>query len=359
LKLHLTIDLRMINASGIGTYIKNVVPLVINELDGVNFTLLGNLKELELIDKKVNKVEFTSPIYTPREQLEFLKKVPKETSLLWVPHINIPIFYRKKLLVTVHDIFHIANPDYVKGLHRKLYAKTLYKSVRNHAEAIICVSEFTKKEFCKLLHHDKNNIYTIHNGIDPSWRDIPKMSRLHEKPYLLFVGNVKPHKNLKNLLIAYKKVMNNIPHDLVIVGKKEGFITGDNEILKMAEPLGSRVHFTGFVSDNELKQYYKSADALVFTSFYEGFGLPPLEAMACGCPVISSNAASLPEVCGDAASFVNPYEPDDIADKIRLLTHDQDLRKQLISKGLERINLFSWRKSAKKTSSVIERVLKK
>lgn len=349
----------MINASGIGTYIKNVIPLVINELNGVEITLLGNLKELEIIDQKVNKIEFTSPIYSPAEQFYFLKKIPKETSLLWVPHINIPVFYRKKLLVTVHDVFHIANPDYVKGIHRKLYAKILYKSVRDHADAIICVSEFTKKEFKKLLSHDKNNIYAIHNGVDPSWKNPSKTPKLQKNPYLLVVGNVKPHKNLKNLMIAYKKVMDDIPHDLIIIGKKEGFRTGDNDILKIAEPLGSRVRFTGFVSDDELKQYYKSADALVFTSFYEGFGLPPLEAMASGCPVVSSNAASLPEVCGDAALYVNPYEPDDIADKIKLLVHDRNLREQLTAKGSKRVNLFSWEKSAKETSRVIERVLEK
>lgn len=349
----------MINSSGIGTYIKNVMPLVINELNGVEITLLGNLKEMETINQKVNKVEFNSPIYSLEEQFYFLKKIPRESSLLWVPHINIPVLYRKKLLVTVHDVFHIANPDYIKGIHRKLYANVLYKSVRNHADAIICVSEFTKKEFKKLLNYDKSNIFAIHNGIDPSWKNVLNMSRLQKKPYLLVVGNVKPHKNLKNLMIAYKKVMNEIPHDLIIIGKKEGFITGDNDILKLAEPLGQRVRFTGFVSDDELKQYYKSADALVFTSLYEGFGLPPLEAMACGCPVISSNAASLPEVCGDAALYVNPFEPNDIANKIKLLTSNQNLRKQLTAKGSERVNLFSWKKSVKKTIRVIERVLEK
>ncbi|WP_251460271.1 glycosyltransferase family 4 protein [Weizmannia agrestimuris] len=359
MKSHITIDTRMINASGIGTYIKNVLPLVINELDGIDFTLMGNLSEINFIHGKVNKVEFTAPIYSPAEQLISLKKIPKKTSLLWVPHINIPILYSGKMLVTVHDVFHIANPEYVKGFHKKLYANLLYRAVRNHADAIICVSEFTKDEFTRLLNHQKNNIYKIHNGMDQTWKNSKIHQRLHEKPYFLAVGNVKPHKNLKNLLKAYEQIMDRIPHDLVIIGKKDGFRTGDNEILKMAEPLGDRVHFTGFVSEEGLKSYYKHAEALVFTSFYEGFGLPPLEAMALGCPVISSNAASLPEVCGEAALYVDPYNPEDIAGKMKNLIYDKKIRKQLIEKGLSRINHFSWQQSAKETSLVIERVLEK
>lgn len=216
-----------------------------------------------------------------------------------------------------------------------------------------------KKEFQKFVNGNQNNIYTVYNGVNNFWREFRDKDSNDLKPYIVYVGNVKPHKNLISLVKAFEKVKNEIPHNLVIIGKKEGFITGDQEVIKYAEKLQDRIKFTGFVDNETLQGYIANAQALVFPSLYEGFGLPPLEAMACGCPVIVSNVASLPEVCGDAALYVDPYSPEDIAEKIKLLLSDDKLREELRRKGLERATMFSWEKCAQETIKVIEEVLAK
>ncbi|MFK5953154.1 MAG: glycosyltransferase family 1 protein, partial [Desulfobacterium sp.] len=189
------------------------------------------------------------------------------------------------------------------------------------------------------------------------WFNIKKRSRPHAKPYFLFVGNVKPHKNLTRLLEAFELLPSNISQELIIVGKKEGFITHDSMVEKKAVSMKQRVHFTGYVDNELLHQYFVHADALIFPSLYEGFGLPPLEAMACGCPVLVSNAASLPEVCGDAAIYFDPYSIKDMADKIKHLLSDKALQDKMRIKGLERAKKFTWKKSALETAKTIEELL--
>lgn len=352
------VDSRMIKSSGIGTYIFNLNKEIFEIPNNYKFHLL--LNEDEEIHEKREKykfIKFNAPIYSINEQYELLKLIKFNTDIFWSPHYNIPLFYKGKLLVTIHDVFHLAMPQYVKGLHKKMYAKFMFNAVKKKANKIICVSNFTKNELIRLVGVDEKKIKVIHNGVDKSWFDIIKKDSPHNRPYLLYVGNVKPHKNLNNLLNAFDLIKDCIPHDVIIVGKKEGFITGDKKLFDKALKFGDRVHFTGFVEEEILKQYYVHADALVFPSFYEGFGLPPLEAMAVGCPVIVSNAASLPEVCGDAALYCDPYSPKDIADKIKLLIANPSLQEELRQKGLERAKLFTWEKCAKETMAVIEEVL--
>jgi len=148
-------------------------------------------------------------------------------------------------------------------------------------------------------------------------------------------------------------VRDRIPHDLLIVGQREGFITPDEAVGAKALELGNRVHFTGHVDNATLQQCYAHADALVFPSLYEGFGLPPLEAMACGCPAAVSRAASLPEVCGDAALYFDPHNESDIAEKIERIVSDVELRSELVARGKERAHSFRWQDTAASVWNVI------
>ena len=150
------------------------------------------------------------------------------------------------------------------------------------------------------------------------------------------------------------KLQNNI--EKVIVGKRDGFITGDKRVAAKAAAMRDRVIFTGEVSNDDgvFRQYFAHADALILPSLYEGFGLPPLEAMACGCPVIVSNLGSLPEVCGDAALYCDPHSPQDIAAKIKLLTQNDELRRQLSERGVENARQFTWERCAEHTVGVLE-----
>jgi glycosyltransferase involved in cell wall biosynthesis len=249
-------------------------------------------------------------------------------------------------------------PQFIKGIHKKAYAKAMFWWVRSKADAIICDSEFTQNELMRYAGIEQHKTDIVYLGVDPIWFSIKKEQSVHYRRYLLYVGNVKPHKNLVNLLLAFSKIKDSIPeYDIIIVGKKDGFITSDIEIEKLANQLGDRVIFTGYVNDDILYQYYANAEALVFPSLYEGFGLPPLEAMACRCPLLVSNAASLPEVCGDAALYFNPYSYDDIAAKILMLLRDPNLKDTLQSKGVLQARKFTWEKCVSETSSIFEKVI--
>jgi len=356
----ITIDMRMMNASGIGTYLSNLIPLIVMSFPNFHFNLLGKIAELKslpsLSQKNVSFIEVNAPIYSISEQIELAKKIPKDTSLYWATHYNYPLLRSHKLLVTIYDLFHLAMPELVGGIHKRLYAKQMFRGVKKKSASIITISDFTTNEFIKIV-GKPTSINSIHLGVEDSWFHIKKMEKLHPKPFLLFVGNVKPHKNLTNLIKAFELITHQISHDLVIVGKKEGFITGDKLVSEKARQLGDRIHFTGYVEYEVLKNYFAHADLFVFPSLYEGFGLPPLEAMAAQCPVVTSNAASLPEVFGDAALYFDPKDPTDIAAKILKITSEPSLKETLIAKGTKRAREFTWEKCAKKTSDIIISIL--
>jgi glycosyltransferase involved in cell wall biosynthesis len=357
----ISIDARMLSNSGIGTYIKHLIPEIIAALPDQTFTIIIDPEEISMLHNvqqpRVTLLPCTAPIYSIREQLELPRLIPKETKLFWAPHYNIPMLYQGRLLVTLHDVAHLAIPAYRGAWHKRTYANLLFRQLRRKAAAILTDSQFSKEEIVRYTPPGEQEITVVHLGIGEAWFNVPKVQRPHERPYVIFVGNVKPNKNVRGLLEAFSLLRDQIPHDLVILGKQEGFISGDESVAKHAETLGERIIFTGFVSDEVLKQYITHAEALVLPSFYEGFGLPPLEAMACGCPVIVSNAASLPEVCGDAALYCNPHDPKDIAAKIKQLVENPSLQEDLRQKGFERAKRFTWEKCAQETIAVIRKVL--
>lgn len=359
--MKITVDLRMFYSSGIGTYLQNLLPRLIALRKKDNFSLLFNpgKKPIGLWTTAANLqwVECTSPIYSLTQQRELLRKIPSGTDLLWIPHFDIPIFYSGKMMVTVHDVFQLAMPQLMGGRLKHIYARWMFGQMNRKSSSICAVSEFTKGELVRLTGSDPEKIKVTSLGVDPSWFHIFRQKNPYSRPFLLYVGNIKPHKNLKRLLEAFGKIQNQIPHDLILVGKKDGFITGDGEVHEKAREFGSRVVFTGLVSDDELKQYFVHAEELVFPSLYEGFGLPALEAMACGCPVAASHAASIPEVCGKAVSYFDPLDSKDIAEKILKMIQDKKFRKNLKQRGLKRARVFSWEKTAKETNQVIDRIL--
>ncbi|WP_175403733.1 glycosyltransferase family 4 protein [Caminibacter mediatlanticus] len=354
---HIIIDFRMHNASGIGTYIKNIVPFLLNNFD---ITLLAKSEELQNynLKNKVKVIECNSNIYSIKEQFELFKKIPK-CDVFWSPHYNIPVLpiKAKKRIVTIHDVYHLAFYDTL-NLKQKLYAKFMINQAVSKSDIILTVSEFSKNEIIKYT-NTRKEIKVIYNAINFNKfkvinNNLEKLKNKYSLPneFILFVGNVKPHKNLKRLLLAIK----DLDINLVFVGKKDGFITGDENIKKLITKnnLKERIYFTGYVKDEDIPVIYNLAKLFVFPSLYEGFGIPPLEAQACGCPIIVSNVASLPEVCGDSALYCNPYDVNDIKEKIEVLLNNKQLREELIQKGFENIKRFSWEKSAKKIIDVIE-----
>jgi glycosyltransferase involved in cell wall biosynthesis len=179
----------------------------------------------------------------------------------------------------------------------------------------------------------------------------------HAKPYVVFVGSVKPHKNLVRLLEAFGQVLSAIPHDLVIAGSWKGQRAVDRKALAAAARMGDRVRVVESPGDAELARFMAHATALVLPSTYEGFGLPAIEAMAARCACIVSRAGSLPEVCGDAALFCDPMDPADIARQIVRVVNDDALRARLVDAGARHAAQFDWNVTASRTSDAIQRVL--
>jgi glycosyltransferase involved in cell wall biosynthesis len=360
--MKLVIDFRMHQSSGIGTYIRNIVPFLVDEFE---VTLLGNIEEIESYTwaNKVKKIEFNSPIYSIKEQIGFVLKIPK-CDFFWAPHFNVPLLpiLAKKRLVTIHDVFHLVFKQQFSFIQRQ-YAKLLLNKATKTSDIVFTVSEFSKAEILRFFSQRINNIDVVYNAIDSIVfylnNDILLSQQIIEKyglpqNFILYVGNVKPHKNLTNLLEALKQLPG---VNLVIVGKKDGFITSDKKIMQtlaLNESLNKRVFFTGFVSDKDIGSIYNLADIFIFPTLYEGFGLPPLEAQACGCPVIISNVASLPEIFEESALYCDPYNIEDITNIISRLLENKSLQIDLIEKGFNNIKRFNWTLSAQKIIKTIK-----
>lgn len=363
----IVIDARMINSSGIGTYLQNVITNLIKNYDLI---LLGRKDDLTKFpwNDKLEIIEFDSPIYSINEQLKISFKVP-QCDIFLSPHYNVPLLpvKAKKRIVIIHDVNHLAFYNEL-SISQKIYAKLMMNFAVKLSDKIITISEFSRSEILKYLKADKSKISIVNFGFNFSefsgqaadFENIRKKIGINS-PYFLFVGNIKPHKNLFNLLIALKYFLkNNFDFKLIVVGEHKKLITADEksfDFLSENYSIKDHIIFTGFIKKEELVSLYKNAAALVFPSFYEGFGIPPLEAMACGCPVVSSNAASLPEVCNDAVLYINPHDVNDITEKLSEIISDKILSEKLIKKGEENIKRFSEERFSEDLYKVMESVL--
>lgn len=351
----ITVDARMGRASGIGTYIEQLVPRIVHHWADADFTILGDRDVLARTLASVHRVRFIpldAPIYTLQEQWALMRAIPPTTSLYWAPHYNIPLLYRGRVAVTVHDVFHLADSS-VSGMKRA-YARLLFGSVVKRARAVLCDSSFTAAELRRLV-GEPRSLHVIHLGVDDDWRaatplEPPPVAR----PYWLAVGNVKPHKNLKRLVDAFARIAATVPHRLVIVGRREGLLTLDTDVERLARALGDRVVFTGQVTREDLEQYVASCDALLQPSLYEGFGFPPLEAMACGRAVAVSTAASLPEVCGPEADYFDPLDVSSIASAMQRLARRPADSATVIERRKAWVKRYDWDRCASETVQVLQ-----
>ncbi|MBI2595366.1 glycosyltransferase family 4 protein [Candidatus Daviesbacteria bacterium] len=288
--------------------------------------------------------------------------------VLFVPSHTLPLFRKPglKTVMTVHDL----GAEYLPSMHQlkqKLYLDFITRFQLKSATKLIAVSKATEADLVKKINIPANNIEVIYEGIDnqlfrPLKGEILVDSLnkfdLKQGEYFLFVGTVQPRKNLCRLIEAFGK-SDLLSHSefsdikLVFVGSK-GWLS--DEIYALPKKLGieDRVKFLGHVDNADLPALYCGAAALVYPSLFEGFGLPILEAFACGCPVLTSNISSMPEVAGDAALLVNPVSVEEITDGMIELVSDRDLRERLIKQGFVQAKKFSWEKCAKETLRVLE-----
>ena len=304
---------------------------------------------------------FWEQVYLP------LHTLFKNFDVLHFP-ISAPLYFQlssTKSIVTVHDLTFILYPKTMTKISRFYWSFFMKRGIKT-AKRIIAVSKNTKDDLIKYYNIPEEKVKIIPEALTRNFsaslmagnfQSIKGRYALPEK-YLLYVGTLEPRKNIKRLLQAFRKAKNNkkFRHKLVIVGKKGWLFSEIFETVKNLR-LENDVVFAGFVPDEDLPGIYSGAEIFVFPSLYEGFGLPLLEAMSYGVPVLTSNSSSLPEVVGDAGILVNPEDTDDIANGILRLVEDRSLRNQLKEKGLQQAQKFSLERMTKETLEVYEEII--
>jgi len=291
-------------------------------------------------------------------------QLKRQYDLLFVPTYSTPYFFPGKVVVTIHDLIFCRHPEWTDKKQALRFA-TIVRHSAKKADHIIAVSEATKKDILDLTDVPEDKVTVIYEGVDEIFRQLDQhgLDRIREKhqlrhPFILHVGAIHPRRNISRLIeaFAFLRREKNCQHELRLVGSisdKEA-----SELQYKTQKLGIEdvVHCHGILSDQDLVGFYNLADVFIYPSLYEGFGLPVLESMACGTPVITSNRSSLPELAGDAAILVDPESVDEIAYAIHELISNRDLRKQLVECGTIRVQKFSWLKTTKQTLKLFEQV---
>ncbi len=352
--------------TGIGTYIFNVISRIKLIEPTIRLHAITNSQFETRLRPFCDQISIVNvPIYTLREQLQ-VPWATRDADLLHVPHYNAPLLRRGPLVVTIHDLTHLLDRTYRSSLKVRLYAQPLMKLMAMRADHFFTVTEYTKNRMVEHLAVPADKITVAYNAAAPEFRPIDRqvssafVSR-HlslDGPYILYVGNLKPHKNVACLLraVALLRDRQNLNHKLVIVGDDRH---GRAELQGLTQMLGigDLVIFAGAASQDLLVNAYSSADAVVMPSFEEGFGLPVVEAMACGTPVICSQSASLPEVAGDAAEYFNPRSPEDLADVLDRVLRSPTRLAELRTKGFDRAKKYTWERCAAVHCGVYRRML--
>lgn len=325
--------------SGIGTYIRHLVS-ALEKRSEFDITLMVSRP----LKTDLKQIEVKAAIYNLLGQREFAKKVPP-CDIFWSPHFNVPLVSipASKRVVTIHDVCHLAQKESFSW-SRKALAKRYISYALQKSDLVLSVSSFSKEEIFRYFPGGAKKIEVVSSGIPSKPLEISSLTL--QKPFILYVGNIKSHKNLERLLEAFKRFPEN-EIDLILAGK-----------LGMKLPaFKSNVSVLENLSDAEIAFLYKKAKLLIQPSLYEGFGFTPLEAMSHGCPVVASSRSSLPEICADAAYYIDPLSVDSLHLGMKRVLEDPALRGSLKLKGYERMEHFSWDAAAAKITDLFLKVL--
>ncbi len=360
----LVIDARWIR-TGIGRYVMNVLEGT-RPRNGFFVHALArkqDVPELRPLCDGLTVVDL--PIYGWREQ-GAVAWAARGADLLHVPHYNVPVLFRGNLLVTIHDLVHLLEPTIARTLPSRLYARPLLHFAARRASRIITGSEYSRDRIVEVLRVPRDKISVIPYGVHPRFRaenreaarEAVRAALALASPYLLFVGNLKPHKNVERLLEGFSRLGERgwMSHELVLIGDD---VKGKPRLEQAAARLGisGRVRFIPYVGDSLLPQVYSAADLFIMPSLMEGFGLPVVEAMASGTPVVCARSSSLPEVAGDAAHFFDPLDVADLAKAVERVLGDSDYAQELRRRGLERAQAFTWEACARKHREMYVQIL--
>jgi len=302
------------------------------------------------------------------EAYKLARSIRSEGNIVHLPNQHFAryaIFLNRPFIVTVHDLVRCCFNFDRETISEKILLN-LDKRYIKRASHIIAISQSTKSDLVKYLNTPESKISVIYNGVDHNifkpyepHQMRPYHVTLSHKPYILYVGSERRRKNLGRLFEAFAMLRQEFPElKLVKVGGPGRSKQLRSEMLKKLSSLGitEDVTFVDYISELELAYYYSSATLLAYPSLYEGFGLPPLEAMACGCPVVTANTSSLPEVVGEAGIMVNPYDTSSLVQAMKRVLTDDKLRDNMVRKGLEQAKKLSWEKTAELTQQVYNKV---
>ena len=359
---------------GLGRYTEKLIEnleKIDHENDYYVFLRQENFNEYRPKNKNFKKILADYQWYTVSEQIGFPRLLHRyKLDLMHFPHFNVPLLYRRKFVVTVHDLILFHFPTVKNSALHPLWYKIKYlayklviKSAVYRSSRVIAVSRFSKKDILNNFQKiPQEKILVTYEACDdycmlsPN-KDKEILSRYGIiKPYLMYVGNAYPHKNLDSLVLAFRKIHEKYPKlHLVLVGREDYFYRKIKTIVK--EKKIKNIVFPDYVPDYDLDVFFHNAAAYVFPSLYEGFGLPPLEAMAKGTPVVCSDHSCMKEILGDSAHYFNGRDIKDIAQKIRDVLEQKHLQEELIKKGYQRTAIYSWKKMAQKTLALYENIL--
>jgi glycosyltransferase involved in cell wall biosynthesis len=352
MKIAIDVSAAYTTKAGTSTYIRELTSSLANHIDVIELSYVPRFARSNKLMRKIDVIQ--RDIFWIQNKLPVLAQKEK-AQLLHCPAMLGPIHSKIPTILTILDLYIIKNskafPFWQNNLIN-LYLPKLIKTV----SGFIAISDFTKHEFLECFPHvPESKIKVTWLGVNDIFKPVKKeiVQEYNKKspfnrPFFLSVSTIEPRKNLNRLIVAYANIKDNIDHDLVLTGSY-GWKSKDLYDLINKLKIDNRVKFTGYIPLSELPIIYSMADAFLYPSLYEGFGLPPIEAMACGCPVLTSNVSSLPEVVGDAAITVNPLCIDEIAEGMLSLVYNGDKREALRQKGLARAKLFSWENCAQET----------
>ena len=367
--MKIAFDLRRIKNPGIGRYMKCLVEAVVAQAPDHEYLLITPPNGEDFVAVQGANVEKISPAlkyYSVREQIELPRILRRyKVDLLHSPHFLLPLLRPCAAVATIHDVIYLACKQDMPSLAGRLYYRGMMKASVRLAERIITDSQFSKADIISVLNADPAKIDVIYPGVDPKFAPVTDPALLQsvrakfgiDGDYILYTGIYKLRKNHAGLLRAFRHFRANGGRAQLVIAGPMG--EGGPVLRRLAVELGieESVIFTGFVSDADLPALYSGTSVYACPSLYEGFGFTVLEAMACGTPVVSSSATSLPEVAGEAALYSDPRNPEEFASSLYRAFTDAGLRSALVEKGQKNLQRFNWANTAAETLAVYQHAL--
>lgn len=363
--MRVAIDVRKLHDYGIGTYVRNLVHELARQDDDAEYVLLcaaADREALAALGPRFQPLTVRAGNYSAREQWSIPWAVATSgVDLFHAPHYVVPYLITGRFVVTIHDCIHLRFPQYLPAPGAIYYAQAMMRHAARRARRVLTVSQASKDDILRYLRVPTEKVEVIYNALDPKLASEPTaedVAHVRERflltsPFVLYTGNIKPHKNVDRLIEAFAILRRDGFEDvkLLIIGDEISKYPNLRRLVHRHQ-LHQQVRFLGFVPDATLGVLYRLASVFVFPSLFEGFGLPPLEAMAAGAPVVTSNVSSLPEVVGDAALLVDPMDPGAIAHGMARVLGNPRLREELVRRGYERVKTFSWERSVARVRQV-------